>query len=122
MCKNPPCRGRVFCRLKAGIAKHASVSADDPKEPVAIPITGELDLHTFAPAETGDLLENYFAECRRRGLQRVRVIHGKGTGTLRATVQACLRRSPAVLAFRTGDEASGGWGATLVTLKPLDSC
>lgn len=122
MCKNPLCRGRVFCRLLPGIAKHAVVSADDPNEPVAIPITGELDLHTFRPGEISDLLGNYFTECRRRDLHRVRVIHGKGTGTLRATVHAWLRRSPDVLRFDAGDEHSGGWGATIVTLKPFDSC
>ena len=52
----------------------------------------------------------------------LRVIHGKGTGTLRATVQAHLRRSPGVAGFTPGDETTGGWGATLVTLKPADSC
>ena len=122
MCKNPLCRERVFCRLAPAIAKHAGVSGDDPNEPVAIPITGELDLHTFRPAEIGDLLGNYFAECRERGLLRVRVVHGKGTGTLRTTVHTWLRRSPAVLRFDAGDEHSGGWGATIVTLKPLNSC
>ena len=95
--------------------------ADSSNDPVAIPITGELDLHTFPPAEIASLLENYFTECRRRGLRRVRVVHGKGTGTLRATVHAQLRRSPVVLSFGPGGETSGGWGATIVTLKPADS-
>jgi DNA-nicking Smr family endonuclease len=94
------------------------MSSDDAKEPVSIPITGELDLHTFRPAETASLLDSYFAECRRRGLLRVRVVHGKGTGTLRATVHAHLRRSPVVAGFASGDETTGGWGATLVTLRP----
>ncbi|MBA3849128.1 MAG: DNA mismatch repair protein MutS [Opitutus sp.] len=85
-------------------------------EPVRIPITGELDLHTFRPAEVAPLLEDYFAECLRAGLGEVRVVHGKGTGTLRETVHACLRRMPSVAAFRLGDETSGGWGATIVTL------
>lgn len=98
------------------------VPADDPDEPVAIPITGELDLHTFRPAEIAALLDDYFAECRRRGLFRVRVVHGKGTGTLRTTVHAHLRRSPGVVGFVQGDETSGGWGATIVTLKPDNSC
>ena len=94
---------------------------DDPNEPVALPITGELDLHTFRPGEAARLLDDYFAECRKRGIVRVRVVHGKGTGTLRATVHARLRRSPQVAGFALGDETSGGWGATLVTLKPADS-
>lgn len=85
---------------------------------VPLPITGELDLHTFRPADLGELLPAYFGECRARGLREVRVIHGKGTGTLRATVHAALRRSPDVVSFRTGDEGSGSWGATLVTLRP----
>ena len=90
---------------------------DEPNEPVAIPITGELDLHTFRPGEVAGLLDDYFAECLKRGIVRVRIVHGKGTGTLRATVHAQLRRSPQVAGFALGDETSGGWGATVVTLK-----
>lgn len=88
------------------------------EDPIRIPITGELDLHTFAPPETSRVLEAYFEACRRKGLLTVRVIHGKGTGALRETVQAFLRRSPLVAGFRSGNETSGGWGATLVTLRP----
>ena len=93
---------------------------ETPEEPIALPITGELDLHTFRPGEITALLEDYFAECRKRRLQRVRVIHGKGTGTLRETVHTFLRRSPAVVSFLPGDETSGSWGATLVTLSSRD--
>lgn len=89
----------------------------DDEPPVRIPITGELDLHTFRPAEVASLLDDYLAECLRRGLREVRVVHGKGTGTLRTTVHACLRRSPCVAGFRSGDEHSGSWGATIVTLR-----
>lgn len=87
----------------------------DP-EPVRLPITGELDLHTFRPGEVASLLDDYFAECVRAGIFSVRVIHGKGTGTLRETVHALLRRSPRVAGFRLGDETSGSWGATIVDL------
>lgn len=89
-------------------------------EPIRIPISGELDLHTFQPREIASLLEEYLAECARAGRREVRIIHGKGTGTLRETVHAWLRRSPQVAGFRLGDEHSGGWGATLVTLRPVD--
>jgi len=94
----------------------SATDADDP-EPVRIPITGELDLHTFAPRETAQVVEAYLEACRERGIFSVRIIHGKGTGTLRETVHALLRRSPLVASFRLGDETSGSWGATLVTLK-----
>ena len=90
---------------------------DNESQPVRIPITGELDLHTFQPAEVASLIDGYFQECRKRGLAEVRIIHGKGTGTLRETVHALLRRSTLVASFRLGNETSGGWGATLVRLK-----
>ncbi|MFI5336456.1 MAG: Smr/MutS family protein [Opitutales bacterium] len=93
-------------------------SPEENPEPVRIPITGELDLHTFRPQEIASLLDDYLTECARAGHREVRIIHGKGTGTLRETVHAWLRRSPRVAGFRLGDEHSGGWGATLVTLKP----
>lgn len=85
--------------------------------PLRIPITGELDLHTFAPHETNQLLAAYFEACLEKGIYSVRVIHGKGTGTLRETVHAFLRRSPHVAGFRQGDETSGSWGATVVSLR-----
>jgi DNA-nicking Smr family endonuclease len=93
------------------------MSPDQNNEPVRIPITGELDLHTFRPREIASLLDDYLAECVRTGRREVRLIHGKGTGTLRETVHAWLRSSPRVAGFRLGDESSGGWGATLVKLK-----
>jgi DNA-nicking Smr family endonuclease len=86
-------------------------------DPIRIPINGELDLHTFQPREVASLLEDYFAECARAGIRDVRVIHGKGTGTLRETVHALLRKSPRVESFRLGDETSGSWGATVVRLR-----
>ncbi len=95
-----------------------SSASDQPDaDAVRLPITGELDLHTFRPSEVASLLEDYFAECVRTGIFSVRVIHGKGTGTLRETVHTLLRRSPHVAGFRLGDETSGSWGATIVELR-----
>lgn len=93
------------------------MAADDP-EPVRIPITGELDLHTFRPGDLRELLPAYLDACRERGLLTVRIVHGKGTGTLRETVHAWLRRAPGVSGFALGDEHTGGWGATIVRLDP----
>ena len=62
-----------------------------PDAPVPLPITGELDLHTFRPADLGELIPAYLAECAARGLRDVRIIHGKGTGALRATVHGLLQ-------------------------------
>lgn len=82
-----------------------------------MPITGELDLHTFRPQDLGELIPTYLGECAAAGIRRVRVVHGKGIGTLRTTVHALLRRDPRVRSFETASEAEGGWGATVVFLR-----
>ncbi len=87
------------------------------EDPIEIPINGELDLHTFRPAEVKELLPDYFEACLERGILQVRVIHGKGTGSLREYVHAQLRKSPLVASFELGDQTAGGWGATLVRLR-----
>lgn len=87
-------------------------------EPVEIPIEGVLDLHTFNPRDVKDLLPNYLSACMEKGILEVRIIHGKGRGVLRETVRSILGRLPEVDSFRTAGEDSGGWGATIVTLKP----
>lgn len=88
-------------------------------EPIhELPIDGTLDLHTFRPREVRPLLADYLEACRAKGILLVRVIHGKGTGALRETVHAELRRIPYVEDFRLAGEGSGGWGATVVTLRP----
>jgi dsDNA-specific endonuclease/ATPase MutS2 len=89
------------------------------EEPHRIPITPELDLHTFRPSELGELLPAYCDECRREGISSVRVIHGKGTGNLRDGVHALLRRLPQVENFQyPAGQGSGSWGATWVRLRP----
>jgi DNA-nicking Smr family endonuclease len=89
---------------------------DDP-EPIEIPIDGTLDLHTFRPREVKDLLPEYVATCREHGILQVRIIHGKGTGTLRETVHSILRKTPHVASFKLAGEDAGGWGATIVVLR-----
>lgn len=87
-------------------------------EPVELPIDGVLDLHTFHPKHIKELVPDYLDECRIRGILEVRIIHGKGTGTLRRIVQSILEKHPAVKSFRLGGHGSGGWGATQVDLLP----
>jgi DNA-nicking Smr family endonuclease len=87
-------------------------------DPVELPIDGVLDLHTFAPKDVKDLVAEYLDACAARGLDDVRIIHGKGTGTLRRIVHGVLSDHPLVVAFRLAGDGEGGWGATLVQLRP----
>ncbi|RTZ93840.1 MAG: 8-oxo-dGTP diphosphatase MutT [Deltaproteobacteria bacterium] len=84
-----------------------------------LPLSDTLDLHTFQPREVKDLVKNYLAQCHEAGFTQVRIIHGKGTGTLKRIVHGILESSPHVLSYSTAPETAGGWGATIVKLvKP----
>jgi len=93
-----------------------AASIDDPIE---IPIEGVLDLHTFSPKEVKDLVPEYIAACLSRGITEIRIIHGKGTGTLKAIVHAVLKKDPRVAGFKDAGIDAGGWGATIVRLNSV---
>ena len=84
-------------------------------------LTDELDLHTFRPQECADVVEEYVRAAQAAGLARVRIIHGKGIGTLRRIVHGVLERHPAVARFALADAASGHWGATIVELVAISA-
>jgi DNA-nicking Smr family endonuclease len=89
----------------------------DP-DAVEIPIDGVLDLHAFKPREVKDLVAEYLEECRRRGILHLRIIHGKGSGTLKRIVHSVLEKNPAVARFQDAGAGGGDWGATQVILRP----
>lgn len=86
-------------------------------DPVEVPIDGVLDLHAFDPKDVKDLVDEYIEECLRRGITELRIIHGKGTGTLKAVVRGRLEKNPHVADFGDAGTGGGGWGATTVRLK-----
>lgn len=88
----------------------------DGASPVELPVDGTLDLHAFNPREIKDLVPEYLNACLERNILQVRIIHGKGTGALRQTVHAILKKIPYVLSYRLADGDAGGWGATIVGL------
>ncbi|MBW1692476.1 MAG: DNA mismatch repair protein MutS [Deltaproteobacteria bacterium] len=87
--------------------------------PVHIPIDGVIDLHTFAPQEASDAVDEYLNVCARKGILEVKIIHGKGKGILRRTIEAALGKHPLVQSYRQ-DTGPSGWGATIVFLKELE--
>ncbi len=85
--------------------------------PVPLPLDGTLDLHAFPPSEVGALVPEWIEASPAAGLRALRIVHGKGTGALRRSVEAILARHPLVASFRAAQEGGGGWGATLVELR-----
>jgi len=92
------------------------MSEDDPVE---LPVTGELDLHAFAPRDVPVVVEEYVRVCRERGILRLRLVHGRGKGVQRAVVRQLLAQLPGIAGFADALPDSGGWGATSVQLEPL---
>ena len=86
-------------------------------EPIPLPIDGVLDLHTFRPRDVKEVVTEYLAACREKGILEVRVVHGKGSGQLRQTVHALLKKHADVISFSLAGEAYGGTGATFVRLR-----
>jgi DNA mismatch repair protein MutS2 len=80
------------------------------------PLSDELDLHGFTADEALFKLDRYLNDAFTMGLLQVRVIHGKGTGTLRQVVNETLKNHPLVESYRPAGVYDGGWGATMVEL------
>ncbi|MFQ5898089.1 MAG: Smr/MutS family protein [Candidatus Methylomirabilia bacterium] len=87
-------------------------------EPVLLPIEDSLDLHTFAPREIPSVVNEYLYEACRRGFSEIRLIHGRGKGVQRVVVQSLLATHPMVARFFDAPTERGGWGATVVLLRP----
>ena len=84
---------------------------------MVLPVTGELDLHAFAPRDVVDVVSDYLDECRRVGIKAARLVHGRGKGVQRAEVRRLLASRDDVASFENAEPSAGGWGATIVRLK-----
>ena len=89
---------------------------DDPPEPLELPITDVLDLHSFAAAEVPELVRDYLDAAWEAGFRTLRIIHGRGIGVQRRTVRTLLERDARVVSFGDAPGGAGGWGATCVEL------
>jgi len=86
-------------------------------------VQDELDLHGLTSIDAHEVMTEFLAQCARRGLRCVRIVHGKGLGSpnrqpvLKQKVGAWLMRRDDVLAFCQARPADGGGGAVVVLLK-----
>jgi len=79
-------------------------------------VDGELLLRRLTVEEALYRLDQYLYDAFMAGLLSVRIVHGKGTGTLRRAVHESLARHPLVKSYRLGDYGEGDYGVTVVEL------
>jgi DNA mismatch repair protein MutS2 len=77
----------------------------------------ELDIRGYLVDEALPVVDAYLDDAARAGLSEVNIIHGKGTGALRAGVQSFLKSHKLVKSYRMGSYGQGDAGVTVVTIK-----
>jgi DNA-nicking Smr family endonuclease len=83
-----------------------------------------LDLHGLTRDEAWTALDTFFRDSRRRGFEKLLVIHGKGNHSqsnvvLKETVRSFIENCPFAGESGHGGAATGGSGATWVLLKEI---
>ena len=84
----------------------------------ATPVTDEVRLRYLTVDEALLKLDKYLHDAFMAGLYQVKIIHGKGTGTLRQVVREQLATHPLVKSYRPGKYGEGEGGVTIVELAP----
>lgn len=86
-------------------------------------IQASIDLHGMVVEEARSYVADFLAECRKRGIRCVRIVHGKGHGSrnrepvLKAKLRSWLMQKDEVIAYAQARPADGGSGAVVVLLK-----
>lgn len=130
-----PCEGkaevamgamRVMVRLDdlIGVGEGGEVKRQVYRRPPVRTATGEtqaapaeIDLRGARAEEAVDRVEKFLDSAFNSGRERLRIIHGKGTGALREAIREYLAISPYVETFEGAEDREGGSGVTIVTLK-----
>ena len=77
----------------------------------------EVDIRGMTGDEADGIIDDLLNNAAMANLNTVSIIHGKGTGALRAAVHEKLRRHPLVSEYRLGLYGEGETGVTIVTIK-----
>lgn len=84
-------------------------------DPHEVPIGDTIDLHSFAPSDILSVVDEYLLAASQAGFSDVRVIHGRGKGVQRASIQRLLGTHPLVERFWDAPESH--LGATVIRLR-----
>jgi DNA mismatch repair protein MutS2 len=108
-----------------GLEKRPAPAAPLGETPVHVSMAArtppgvELHLRGMRVEEALPRLDEYLDDAYLAGMPFVRIVHGKGTGTLRKVVQEALAGHPLVASFKSGELNEGGEGVTVVKLVPV---
>lgn len=80
-------------------------------------VSSEINLLGYTVDEAVSVLDKYLDDAYIAKIPQVRIVHGKGTGALRAGVTSYLRGVPYIKDFRLGQIGEGAEGVTIVTFK-----
>lgn len=115
--------GAMKLTVKLGDLRLAPVKREKPKPTVKVKLSEparsflELDLRGKMVDEGVIEIDRFIDDAMITGIKEFSIIHGKGTGALRAGVQAYLKTHPRVKSYRLGAYGEGDAGVTVVTLK-----
>jgi DNA mismatch repair protein MutS2 len=97
--------------------KNVSIGKVTGESRASMQINNRCDLRGLMVDEAIIILDRFLDDLLRSGLTECTIIHGKGTGALRAGVQQYLKSDPRIRTFRLGTFGEGENGVTIVTLK-----
>jgi DNA mismatch repair protein MutS2 len=100
-----------------GAARRGSTAATEVQLQARANIASEIHLRGQHVEEALRVLDDYLDDAVLAGLASLRIVHGKGTGTLRRAVWDWLQSHPHVAEYRLGEDGEGGGGVTVVRLK-----
>lgn len=86
-------------------------------------VQASLDLHGLVTEEARLYVAEFLADCKKRGVRCVRIVHGKGLGSrnrepvLKHKLRSWLMQRDEVIAYAQARPADGGSGAVIVLLK-----
>ena len=110
-------RTRTVQKANAFRTKSSSEDMGKVKFNAASSTKAELMLIGMTTAEAESALGKYMEDCVLAGIREARIVHGKGTGALRACVQDMLIKDDRVESFRAGAQGEGDAGVTIVKFR-----
>jgi DNA mismatch repair protein MutS2 len=94
-----------------------TVKAASYRAEVSASFKPEIDLRGLTGEEAWSKVDKYLDEAQLHGIRSVSLIHGKGTGALKAALWKCLKGDKRLASFRMGAYGEGDGGVTVVELK-----